>query len=546
MKKYIITSILLLTLLSIVEAQYTFVPPTEPPGPSCVRPAYGSGIPTSREELISSVIRFTVNGSSCTGTLINRNTNEQTLGNYFITAWHCFKDGGECGGNEYNWSIPVNISFNYQSPPSPYGLVHSANASGTLYEITRPIRLVEHVNCSYGDFAICEIMGDPIPPHFTPYYAGWRPTHIVSLSDYINFSHPNGSSKHVATANAVSTNSNHFGGLFYSCKVIAKTLDLLIGWMWKRKKSIQSVCEYVQIPYYDTRYRIPNLTTGHLENGSSGSALFQGGNRVIGVFSGSVAPACMPGEYWFGKLPAFYHREHIMGTLNPSRKWSIDESGIPGRGRTCYDIIDYNYGKHFILYPASLYQRENAITLNSQSDIILGKVSNDVTIAEGADYTFNAQGNVILGPGFYAQQGATFRANSGVGCTTSGNYRTKGDEQAYEEEAKQFVYERMSSIVLPKEKLDLLSSEKTKKVKMVVYPNPIRELLQIEFYEISSKNVTLTLVDNLGREVMKKDFSLNESRKIQVPISENVFDGMYFVHVVAANDILIEKILVQK
>jgi hypothetical protein len=34
--------------------------------------------------------------SSCSATLVNRNVNQNELGIYFVTAWHCFKDGQDC------------------------------------------------------------------------------------------------------------------------------------------------------------------------------------------------------------------------------------------------------------------------------------------------------------------------------------------------------------------------------------------------------------------------------------------------------------------
>ena len=61
-------------------------------------------------------INFKLAGASsenCTGTLINRNTTQNGLGFYFITAGHCFTDTDLSDPNK-----EFDLIFNYESPTS--------------------------------------------------------------------------------------------------------------------------------------------------------------------------------------------------------------------------------------------------------------------------------------------------------------------------------------------------------------------------------------------------------------------------------------------
>lgn len=88
-------------IMSIPRAncQYNFVNPIKSPG-GCMMDAYSPVVPRFRENLMRAVFTYaSVPGAGrYTGTLINRNTREDNLGNYFVTSWHCFKNGATCGG----------------------------------------------------------------------------------------------------------------------------------------------------------------------------------------------------------------------------------------------------------------------------------------------------------------------------------------------------------------------------------------------------------------------------------------------------------------
>ncbi len=87
---------------------------------SCFETANSLLFNDERELDKRAVVRIGVAGWSCTATFINRNTSDENLGNYFVTAWHCFKLGsGECDGDDFDFENEnVRFHFNYQSPNS--------------------------------------------------------------------------------------------------------------------------------------------------------------------------------------------------------------------------------------------------------------------------------------------------------------------------------------------------------------------------------------------------------------------------------------------
>lgn len=571
MKRLLVFIFLVPTLAT---GQYTFVSP--PASPGCnMRNANDGLVPSFREDIKRAVFTYTVSGiGSCTGTLINRNANEQDLGTYFVTSWHCFKDGSTCGGNEFNWSIPIVFKFNYQSPPDQLGKVfyfnQNFNQYGNAYSITRNVRLVDKVSCGYGDFAICEILGPPIPPHFNPYFAGWQPAGFSPIDSYIDFSHPNSSLKQVAMTNYV---QNGYTGSVAAetCKTITKLIDFITGLFRRKKKrwSSQVLCQYVQIPFVDTRLIAKGWNHGNLEIGSSGSALLNGNNRILGTFSGSLS-SCNVGDFWFGKFQDYYYRGDIKNTLNPTYTSAVDEIGIPGRNRNCYDNIDYNYGVSYNLFPANLYQSQNALTFNSKNNVFLGKdLSNQIFIKTGADFTFNAGNTIELGTGFRVESGAIFKANAANGvilrpgfqldagasftatnnasaCGFSGSYRIEEEEEEspYEAMAREELFARMQAVQIPDE-LDLTASMPTREMAVNLFPNPAKESVKLFAAYTPSGNLSVHILNCMGLEVCNGDFTVSKGAEIELPVS-GLSNGIYKVILRSGKSKTVQTLVIQK
>lgn len=549
--KNIYLILLFCAICNIVNCQ-TFIPPTFPPG-NCMKDPYNE-VSTLRDDIRRSVFIYSGKGAgACTGTFINRNTNEQNLGTFFVTSWHCFKSGKTCGGSEFDWNQDITFKFNYQSPPNQLGRVLREQQTDSIYNITRRVRLVAKVDCPYGDFALCEILGQSIPPNFLPYYAGWSPnvtagsalSFAVIADDFIDFSHHNSSIKQVATTiflrDGLTANVAQ-----YSCKTITKVVDLLVGWFWGRGFSTQTLCEYLQIPYVDTRFIIGNWDKGNLAGGSSGSALFNGNNRILGTYSGSGNYPCNLGNFWFRRLPSYYNRNSIKTTLNPPGKWYVDEVGIQGRNTNCAEVIDYNYGKNYDLYPANLFQAQNSIVLNSRTDIFLGRgINNALNIKPEADYTFNAGNSVVLGPGFTAEAGSTFVAKSGNNCSPISAYRKFSEENLteYDIEAKKMLYAKMNSIELPN-RLDLSCDFPTKEMAISI-SKPCKRLYEHVYCLHPYNNLNVALIDCMGKQVYKNNFITGRGAEIEIPIS-GIVNGVYQVLLESGENRSVQKFVIYR
>jgi hypothetical protein len=156
-----------------------------------------------RKEVIDAVFKYMTvrldnRIAGCSGTLINRNVDDGTLGHYFVTAWHCL--------DETNFDVEHQLYFNYQSNVEDENLMPFTNQGqddvqsnltnplnpiqdGHEYEHRTRLRLVENISIYTGDFALVEIL-TPLPPHFNFTYAGWAPSRFamgapISISSFI-------------------------------------------------------------------------------------------------------------------------------------------------------------------------------------------------------------------------------------------------------------------------------------------------------------------------------------------------------------------------
>lgn len=536
--------LIIIALVALQLQAQIFIAPSTLPG-QCMRDANDPFIPASKDDIKRAVFKYFINGSSCTGTLINRNTSENLMGQYFITSWHCFKDGGSCGGNEYNFNIPVIMVFNYQSPPDHLGQVFNENYGQSVYSISRNIRLVDRVSCAYGDVAICEILGEPIPAHFNPYFAGWTPGAPPTFDTYITFGHSNGSLKQVAATNTIQDGLT-LNIQTQSCQTVTKVVDWMVGWIWKHRWSTSVVCQYVQVPFVDTRYWVNGYIYGNTYEGASGSALFHSSNRLIGNLSGSIYNGCSNTRDNYGKFNSYYPRQTIKNALNPSNKWAVDVVGIPGRNKNCYPYIDYNDNRgQYDLYPSKYYQSQNVIVLNSNTYVRLGKNSlNRVTVKSQANFTFNASLFVELGSNFEVETGATFTANPGAPCGFTGTYRVASEEDGYGDLAKEELYASINAVDIP-DRMDLPTYLSNLQLNVQVYPNPATDFIHVNLFSVPSETIQVKIYTVLGKEVYTNSFSYDKQKELSIPVSF-LSNGVYEISFASGNYVKTEKLIIQK
>jgi hypothetical protein len=78
------------------------------------------------------------------------------------------------------------------------------------------------------------------------------------------------------------------------------------------------------------------------------------------------------------------------------------------------------------------------------------------------------------------------------------------------------------------------------------YPNPVSDMLYVNFDAESQNNIVYSLFDIMGKEVYKSDI-LNVCGTINKSIDlSRLADGMYFLEVKTDKEIISQKIIVRK
>ena len=473
----------------------------------------------SMKGIINATVKLiitTKNGkkSSCTGTLINRNTSDNNIGFYVLTARHCFFEDDGMGDMDFDSNADHYVVFNYQSPDwssrstpisnrgEEYKQSTSLTDNGYEYFHITKLRLVDYF--FWGDFALVEIL-TPVPPHFNFTYAGWYPSKFGSYSaketvpaPIVNIHHPKGDIKKINGTSNILWAENPI--ISTSCYTVTMVIDVLLGWIWDRQALTSVICNYVDNPWLV----VLGFNYGSTEHGSSGSGIFSPKKQLLGVLSGGT-------DYDFGKLQANYSNSSIKNVMNPEHSLSVDLYGMSEKKITQYDNLTLPGGNtNGYYFPANHYQSENKITLRATNKI---ETTKPITVFSGADYEFVAGNSITLRQGFVAQSGSTFTAR------ISNSQHVKAVELPSIEEQ---MIERLRAINLP-EQLDFneqkyfqeFDIDISRKDNILIYPNPTtgkvyvyanaEKVNRIEIKTI--QGITVLQSDNLPQNEILLDIS---------------------------------------
>jgi hypothetical protein len=177
-----------------------------------------------------------VNSALCSGTLINNTAQDGTP--YLLTANHCIPSSGKV-------SYFVFV-FNYETTDC------DASTEKALYSINGATLLARHV---HSDFALLLLNNTPTKD-FNVYYSGWDRRNIA-VAGAACIHHPKGDRKKISKCNKLLDSSE-----------------------WEDKNP--------SFPK-NTHWMVPSWDTGTTEAGSSGCALFNVLEQVIGQLEGGAA-----------------------------------------------------------------------------------------------------------------------------------------------------------------------------------------------------------------------------------------------------------------
>jgi hypothetical protein len=470
------------------------------------------------------------NGSQCTGTLINQRVSQDRLQQYFITAKHCITDK--------DYSTPWSFYFNYQSADCndlsvPDGNnINNSNRNAQRYHHESLVTLID--KNSLNDMALLRIE-TPIPPHFNVYYAGWSISYLQGFQrpNYM-VHHPRGDIKKIAQTNSAHTVTDH------ACHVVTYSVDVvfkfLFGWVVKKELRSQTLCTYVEPPYY----LVPAWNEGVPESGSSGAAFVNNDGKIIGTESGGLSSCSSPVEGHVGRLNTAYNQSSALrNALNPDRD---NVTSTEGRQVYKYNRLENLSGNYF---PAKDYQTENQITLRA-SGLISTLVSTDsepitLHIRRDANFIFQSDEQIVLRPGFLASTGAEFAAKIS---------NTSGSREKTEEYENRNLLAEIRQIQIPETKkfdASRYSKNFTRAVESNAYlsftPNPVTDNLQVNVvYAVSQPEVSITVFNQYGSQVYATTLHNVLSERIGINM-EKFPEGLYVVKISSENKTFAERVI---
>ena len=303
------------------------------------------------KEIGRSVVLLIINGSVlCTGTLVNNTSADKKP--YLLTASHCLNNSFTVINPDYEEVAGSIICFfNYNSP------LCSTVMQGTE-EMSTASAHYRAVN-EKTDLALLELSETP-PAYYQPYYAGWN-AKDAGEAPYAGIHHPMGSVKRINFYDKTPALSNYYVNSF----------GFISNSFWQ----------------------IDKWTVGATAGGSSGSPLFDAGNRIIGALTGGISNCNNPiKDYYYSITKSWKASEdpdkQLKYWLNPAgdqEKLSCDGHD-PYETQPCYRIsnISENGKKEFI---------EKAVLPSGNTDYLFG--TNTLRTTEYAE-KYQINGNALL------------------------------------------------------------------------------------------------------------------------------------------------------
>ena len=212
-----------------------------------------SGGDLYRDE-IRSVGHYSVRGVfKCSGALVNNTAEDGRM--FFLTARHCFTDPSAQAAS-------VVVYWNFQRPVCGAGAgTRRDSQSGAVLRVSLAV--------SATDVLLLELDDEPDPDHEL-YLAGWDSDSSAPASG-VGIHHPGLHYKSISTASEALTRTN-----------------------WRQDDTSEA----------GTHWRVAAWDSGSTEGGSSGSPLFDGDKRIVGVLTGGHAECGNDGPDWYGALTA--------------------------------------------------------------------------------------------------------------------------------------------------------------------------------------------------------------------------------------------------
>lgn len=421
----------------------------------------------------TSVVKILDGGyDHCTGTMIN--TVRQDCTPYFLTADHC-------SGGEQNWVFYYNWE--------------SSGCENEFVPLSQSVSGGQKVaSLSAVDFELLELSAEP-PLDYNVFYAGWNVEN---------------------TAAPRSTCIHHPEG---DIKKISFNYDALVS------------STFAGTP--NSHWEVTEWEEGTTEPGSSGSALFDENQRIVGMLSGGAASCSFTSGYdVYGKMSYSWNQGN--NASNRLRDWlDPDATGTTILdGRSCAVNTDFN-AAIYIQEPIGEYCELVIIPkvrLSNQGLDPLTVVAVEYFVDNNPPTTSIWTGNLLSGTSTIFELGAVAGvegAHTFTACLQNINGATSDDNDT--DNCSTFSFS-CPDLALGIEQ-DVLGFE--------AYPNPAVDDLTVELGVLPSDDTFVSLRDISGRELMSIK---PNGDKVVLSLPQSLANGTYLLTVSNGNVDRTEKI----
>ncbi len=208
-----------------------------------------------RDQIRSAAAISLGGGIFCSGFLVNNTAIDGTP--YFMTADHCGINSGNAASLVAYWNYENSTCRPVGSSGGPGDGSLSQFNTGAFFRSA----------FSPSDFTLVEL-DDPVLPDALGYFAGWDRTSGDS-SSAVGIHHPSGQEKRISFEDDPTTTTSYLG---------------------------------TSVPGDGTHIRVIDWDLGTTEGGSSGSALFNQDQRVVGQLHGGFAACGNDSSDWYGRF----------------------------------------------------------------------------------------------------------------------------------------------------------------------------------------------------------------------------------------------------
>ena len=431
-----------------------------------------------------------------TGSLL---TNEKRDGKpFFLTAFHCLdrNQNNEIDQSEKDELEYWVFVFNYQSPNCLNPTIEPTYEyfiSGAVFLRGRSSYNGNQYHTG-SDYALLQLNQKP-PKNYNAYYNGWSNDKNDMTETGAAIHHPLKDIKKIA--------------------------------LWEKKSSANMAWQVT-------------FTEGGIQNGSSGSPIFNSSGYVLGQLSmGSVYNACGNNSKGiYGRFDKSWNNYGLHYELNPSGKKSggndIDIISMSG-DETCKQ--DWYFNNCNDLHTSDnigveLFQqiRQYDGVYNAKNQI---KAENTTIQAGTKKVVFEAGNSVILKPGFHAKSGSNFVAKIGD-CERGCNNGKNKDMDEYEST----IFDSNSDEIVQESMVTSVSENYENTTKFIIYPNPNQGSFSIKLSNEQSELQKIIITDIRGVVIYNNNDTNIVTNNIQLT---NPAPGLYIISLYFKDKILTSK-----